>query len=405
MVKDGSYDLPGVDVDMRHMRGITEILGFTPSNTVDVEGYDATVSNVRHSLYEIAQSSKADDRLLIYFSGYSGKVISSSTSSSKANSSNTTERVLVCADVRMACDDQSRCSHAGLLDIKSLLKTLGNSESHQVTLIIDSSYDWRTDDIKPRESNEAPPNLPDNVVLIEAPTYHRDELISAKSSPFTIAFKTVLETSQKNHQRIAITAEKIVTSINEHFKRMLPSDKQNQITIAGKNDLITQDWHLLNSVKGKPHWRALSQYVKENGGLKVEAYQSNYNLGEQIRLSIDSGVQWSGFLNLLTVDSNDQVSLLFPNPFMQDPSNNRVALTDGWLNIHSDLLEFDIRATVPLGKTMAVAILSEFPLNLYGKNIEALFNHGVFNPEVSADKERTTRVGSLTLTVRNPRMK
>ena len=83
---------------------------------------------------------------------------------------------------------------------------------------------------------------------------------------------------------------------------------------------------------------------------------------EDVQISID--VPAEGYLNVVTVDSQDNTVVLFPNRYHKD---NRVQA--GKLAIPTSRMNFTLPASEPVGQTLVVAFLTDQPVNFYESQV------------------------------------
>jgi hypothetical protein len=174
----------------------------------------------------------------------------------------------------------------------------------------------------------------------------------------------------------------------------------NQRLIKGQLDLIP-----LRNGNG-PTWSALESLSKQGEPLTVSARAPEVGVGDQIVLSVD--VPRPGYLNVVTVDSQDRTTVLFPNEFSK---TNEVAA--GKFQFPTPSMTFDLLASEPVGPTLVLAFLSDKKINLLELGVEGRDAAGKMQQtftEVNALATRAITVearhhqglaaGSLTMTVK-----
>lgn len=118
----------------------------------------------------------------------------------------------------------------------------------------------------------------------------------------------------------------------------------------------------VRSIESVTSGRALMDRYLNTSSFAVEV-KSNaqvYRVGDPIRYDVFSPN--NGYLNLLELDDEGNVAVLFPNRYNQ---NNRVVGGKVYSLPSSDLGNFELKAIAPAGKSRVVALVSEEPLNLY----------------------------------------
>ncbi|MCC2869426.1 MAG: DUF4384 domain-containing protein [Candidatus Accumulibacter phosphatis] len=94
------------------------------------------------------------------------------------------------------------------------------------------------------------------------------------------------------------------------------------------------------------------------GGLSVQLNKTFHREGEVVLVTVD--IPRAGYLNVLSVGSDDVPVVLFPNRHHPD---NRVSA--GSLTIPNAQMKFDLQATPPYGATLVAAFLSREALDFY----------------------------------------
>ncbi len=97
--------------------------------------------------------------------------------------------------------------------------------------------------------------------------------------------------------------------------------------------------------------------------LQIYSSKQVYKVGDLLESQIILPHYGKGYLNIVQVDSRDEVTVLFPNRFHQD---SQINMQPGPLDINKSLNGFNIRAASdPLGDVLLLAFVTSAPLNLY----------------------------------------
>ncbi|HFB64126.1 MAG TPA: caspase family protein [Aeromonadales bacterium] len=73
--ENGLIPLMGVTKDIKMMQQVAQIMGFESSQTTLLTNQDATLSGVRQAMAQLVDSTGANDRVLIYFSGHGSQIL------------------------------------------------------------------------------------------------------------------------------------------------------------------------------------------------------------------------------------------------------------------------------------------------------------------------------------------
>lgn len=159
---------------------------------------------------------------------------------------------------------------------------------------------------------------------------------------------------------------------NKEYGRLLPASQQNIII-----ELQGTDEHYTLKNKFAKKVQTLKQ--QSSGGVKLWTDKTTYQIGEEISFSFKTDEDC--YLNLLDINDEGEITLLFPNKYH---SSNQV--TGGRLyNIPGDY-GFSFQAQSPAGTDRIYAITSRSPLRLFSSD----FNNESF---VSVTRGNTRGIG------------
>jgi hypothetical protein len=122
--------------------------------------------------------------------------------------------------------------------------------------------------------------------------------------------------------------------------------------------------------------------------MAMTASRSQYAVDEPVQLTLN--IPADGFLNVVSVDSKDAATVLFPNGIQQ---NN--AVSAGTFTFPTAQMAFDLLATEPTGPTLVVAFLGPDPINFYQDTVDdrdAAGNIKVDFPSLSHTATRAIQV-------------
>ena len=114
-------------------------------------------------------------------------------------------------------------------------------------------------------------------------------------------------------------------------------------------------------------WQNLVAVANEiaaaGGKLPLQSNKTQYR-AQKDYVELNIKVPFEGYLNIVSIDTNDDATVLFPNK--HHPGNQ---VQPGSVTIPTAKLPFRLIAQEPLGDTLVVAFFTEEPLNLYEKHI------------------------------------
>jgi hypothetical protein len=116
------------------------------------------------------------------------------------------------------------------------------------------------------------------------------------------------------------------------------------------------------------NWNAVEKLTQNKQPLTIATLKgkTTYTQGEKLILGVK--VDNPGYLNVVSIDANDKVTVLFPNKYHP---NNQVLAADV-ITLPTRKMKFDLTAQAPFGKTLIVAFLSDSKLNLYQSQTKSL---------------------------------
>ncbi|WP_353218252.1 caspase family protein [Sandarakinorhabdus sp.] len=139
----------------------------------------------------------------------------------------------------------------------------------------------------------------------------------------------------------------------------ITQERQTQTPeINGSPDLMDKPLKLTSVADGNgPNWTRIYNTANKLPKVEVSGVKAQYTDGEKLVFDID--VKSDGYLNIVDVGPDDNVTLLFPNKFQ--PANK---VTAGRFTVPASAMPFDLPAGSPYGRSMIVAFLTSAPLSL-----------------------------------------
>ena len=93
-----------------------------------------------------------------------------------------------------------------------------------------------------------------------------------------------------------------------------------------------------------------------------------------------------GYLNVVTVDSQDNATVLFPNHYHMDN-----AVLEGPLSIPTEAMAFELPAAEPLGPTLVAAFLTQDRINFHEQTTDGRDADGNITVEFTTLSPTATR--------------
>lgn len=378
-------DLPGIDLDIANMKHVAQIMGIAPDQTKVLFNEQADYAGVKAALTGwLHDGVGPNDRVLIYFSGHGTRVPDPRPEKAGEN-----DDALVLHDVKLATIN----GHPGLANVLMGYEfgaELAAIPSQHVLVMVDACHSGTatrslvlgnqrlgeaTGAIKFFNYPGAPTgttttralsiekkSLAENYAALSAARDDEFAIATQHGGLFTLAVLDAIDQASRDAKnptvedlRVSTTAyiEKNTSEQSRHH----PMTDGNQRLLKGELDLVP-----LRNGNG-PTWAALETLSKQGEALPVTAHATEVHIGDKIVIAVD--VPRPGFLNVVSVDSQDRATVIFPNQFSQ---NNEVAA--GKFQFPTPSMDFDLLASDPVGPTFVVAFLSDRKVNLLEMGIE-----------------------------------
>jgi metacaspase-1 len=391
--QNSRWNLPGIDLDIANMKDMAQIMGFKPEEMRVLMDGEANSARVKREMSTWLRNGVGpDDRVLIYFSGHGTRI-----PDEDGDESDGADETLILYDSRFG-----RRTGAGA---PTMVNSLVDDEvaalvsripSRRVLMIVDACHSGTiTRDVnfeqlslgekagvrkflyydgmpasggieKAVKSTEA-----ESFVALSAADDTQAAISTFQGGVFTLGLVKSLREAARDGRNI--TLEELRKEVSTYIDgRMQPSLRFTPV-ISGNAAMAEGGLNLvaLRNSNG-PAWRELMELSANGERLALRSNQSRYALGEEVRLRIN--VPREGYLNVVTVDSQDSATVLFPNRF--HPEN---LVKAGDFAIPGVDMPFVLPAQEPTGQTLVVAFLSPHPVNLLTLGIEGRDKEGQFS--------------------------
>jgi len=385
-------NLPGIGKDLAMMKQNALALGFQAGQIKTLQDSEATLANVEHALQTwLVEGVATDDKVLLYYSGHGTYV-----SDHNGDEADKVDEALTMHDMKPGKHGLDNL----LLDDR-LETLLAKIPSQQVLVLIDAChsasatrtlqrvkdavpktfvYDGMPTPLTSRANGVKPKPIPANLITLSAAK--DDELSTAtdKGSTFTLGLNEIIQTVGDVQQ---LTPAYLLEQVAAYIERntLASSRFHPQLTTSGN---LSQQPFLVTApsqAAAKTLTEQFAKLVNVAQPLETQLDQDRYTLGQSLHVTVS--VPNAGYLNIVVVDANDAVTVLFPNQYKPD---NRVE--SGNFTLPNDKMAFDLQAQDPLGRTDFFAFLSSEPLNLYrdGGTSDQLFK--ALNPAQVAEFQK-----------------
>ncbi len=417
-------ELPGIDLDIDNMKKVAEVMGFADSDIKVLFNSQATYANVHQALTTWVRNGVGpQDRVLIYFSGHGTRV------PDPENLGGGVDDALVLHDVE-------RVRVQGHATLKNVLighefgAALAAIPSRDILVLVDACHSGSaTRDLSLGNRRlgvgsgvmkffyyeDMPAGVPgttralraasgaENYAALSAARDDEFAVGTERGGLFTLGVVEAITTAARDGKhpsvadlRTASTA--FIAAHTDEQSRHHPVTDGNERLIKGELQLLP-----LRDGQG-PTWRALASLAAQGTPLVLAGSSGDLRLGQEVALEVS--LPRAGFLNVVSVDSEDRATVLYPNKYA-----TANAVKAGAFRFPTPDMDFVVRASEPLGPSLVVAFLTDKSVNLMDLGIEGRDAAGKLQQtftEVSAGATRALSVearqhgfaaGSLTVNV------
>src|SRR5579871_1438758 len=404
-------DLPGNDLDIENMKHVAKIMGFAPADIRVLFDDQATYAGVKSALSSwVREGVGPNDRVLVYFSGHGTRV-----PDPRPAKAGELDDALVLHDVKTA-KLNGKATLANVLLGYEFGESLAAIPSKHILVLVDACHSGtatRTLSLGNRRLGDGTgavkyfnwPGAPtgqatrglkastgaENYAAVSAARDDEYAIATEHGGLFTLGVLDTIDGASRDARRLSVADLRSATAtyIEKHTdeqSRHHPVADGNKALIDGQLDLIP-----LRNGNG-PTWAALDALAKQGEQLQLRSGASELKIGDEIVLTAD--VPRAGYLNVVSIDSQDRATVLFPNQFA--PSNNVAA---GPFQFPSPSMGFVLRANETTGPTLVVAFLSDKQINLLDLGVEGRDAAGKMQSVFTEVTARATR--AITIEARH----
>lgn len=373
-------ELPGIAEDVGNMRGLAMIMGFRSDQIHILQDNEATLQRVIGEVSTwLREGVGADDPVLFYFSGHGTQIPDQDgdepDKSDEALVMHDTTRSSALPGFRNLLVDDQIAQLVGRIPSQRVLLLLDACNSGTATRSVDLSqfqlgakkafrkfygYDGmpKGESIAIHDESDAPGNF----AALSAAGDSESALSFPAGSVFTLGLAESIRSAAQTRQELSI--EQLRREVDAYINvNVEPKWRYHPVT-SGRADLIAGGLKLIPLESGNgPTWDEFQALATRGEPIKLSANRARYKVGEEVEIKIDS--PRPGYLNVISIDSTDNATVLFPNTFQAEnfigPGTFIFPTTD---------MPFTLPAIEPLGRTLIVVYLSEIPVSALELGIE-----------------------------------
>ncbi len=320
--------LPAVAADLESMRLAAAHLGIKPQNVKVLQNSGATAPRIKAALHGwSALDLGAEDHLLVYFSTF-------------AFSGNGGPGLLTYnADAPLSLED--------------VFRRLAALRAGRVYLILDVAA--AAAEILPSALHTAARGADNTLVMYPAGGGYvkvLDTAAAARGSPMTLAVTDALNKARQGCRKV-------------DFAWLHAAVKQRAgaaagVAAGGAAELAALPLPLVYTAQARPTPQKdfFTRLLSAARDLTMQAPAEYLRVGEQLSLVLQ--IPREGYLNIFSVNANDQTVALFPNRLHRD---NFVRAGD--FRLPTREMGFAIQAQAPLGETLVAAFLTRQAIDSY----------------------------------------
>ena len=399
-------DLPGIDLDLERMQDTLNLMGFENSQIHQLLDSKATSKNVIREMETWLRTGvQAEDRVIIYFSGHG-----SNTPDLDGDEEDGVDEVLVTHDVRRVTRNGKR-TLTGVVTDDKLASLIAKIPSKNVLILVDACHSGTVsrsvtmdnmslgiDEVYVKSftysgmpegeqfvfDREFEKDGDPNFVSVSAAGDGEKALGTASGGTFTIGLtKAITEVSKSGG---TVTINTLRDAAAEYIREHVDEARVHHPQVTGSESLAAGKLQILPvSAETGPNRKRLTELAAESKNqLKLQTSKSTYVIGEPVEFTVEIPID--GYLNLVTVDSQDNATVLYPNQF--NPENS---VTEGTFKIPTEEMDFVLPASEPVGPTLVAAFVTEDPINFYEQTLDDRDANGNVNVTFTTLSHKATR--------------
>lgn len=387
---DARYNLQGIDLDIINFQRTVKRLGVKEQNIKVLKNSEATVKNIQGEMRGWLSDVGRNDKVFFYFSGHgSQKDDHNNDETDGLDEFLAVHEFSLDGDGALTDDELGQlltgipsdnvyvfidACHSGTatkgLNLTRGSIALGNrslGETRGIAKFIPYSGMARAKTSATRGIGIRA-NSGDNYVAITATQDDELAIATAKGSIFTLGIgDAITQAIAKNE---TITPNTLVRDTTAYIHKHTDPSTRYTPALTGNANLFDKPIQIVSTASEGEYWQRLSQAASNNLNLTARSDKPSYKVNDEIKFYVN--IPEKGYLNVITVDEQDNATVVFPNQFVPD---NKVDKGELALD-NSATLGFEFYAMEPLGKSLTLFIVTKKPLDLYGKTVEGRDENG-----------------------------
>lgn len=399
-------DLPGIDLDLERMQETLNIMGFDDSQIRSLLDEQATSKNVIHSFSTwLKDGVEPGDRVVFYYSGHG-----SNTPDFNGDEDDGVDEVLVTHDVRRVKKNGKRAL-SGVVDDDTLSELIAAIPSESIWIIVDAchsgtvtrdiimdnlslgddpiftksfAYSGMPEGNSPVFDRALDDATETNFVSMSAAGDQEKAIGTTNGGVFTIGLSNAIRDAAKNGKTLNVfeLRDQSAEYIRNHVDKWAVHNPQ----VTGNETLAQGALKILPLAAGNgPNRKKLLDMVAmQDAPFEFLANKETYVLDEPVELSMT--IPMDGFLNVVSVDSEDTATVLFPNKYHADHS-----VTAGKFSFPTARMAFDLPASEPTGPTLVVGFVTKDPINFYEHSLDDRNSDGTIDVDLATMSHGATR--------------
>lgn len=377
--QNSRYNLPGIAYDIEVMEVFARKLGFQTTEIRTLVNDQVTLDNIKESFGNfLTRGVGPTDSILIYYTGHGIQV-----RDKNGDEPDGRDEALTLYGLRPI-----QGGYKGVLiddDIDDLLNAL---PSRNIMLIVDACHSGTVTrgfsesvELQTRAYNISDfvvktlpyrggastinkgidvqmENLTRGVVSLSAAQDNEQSLATVRGSVFTLALNEALDIDKQN-----TTPQKLLQESTSIIRQKIDAQQLFRPNLTGDTTLFDRELKVRSAAeRGEVNWSDLLGMVSALPALDATLNKYDFTKNEPIKLRVRA--PRDGYLNVIAVDSDDSMVLLFPNKYSPD---NQVS--KGWIDLPGNS-GFEWVTQAPWGANMLVTLFTPYRVNLFETSLQ-----------------------------------
>jgi len=412
-------DLPSIELDLDRMHEMLNLMGFEDRQIHTLQDEAATSTSVISEFNGwLKQGVQPEDRVVFYFSGHGSNI-----PDEHGDQDDNVSQVLVTHDVKLI---HVKAGHSlgGVLPDFKISELLAANPSKHVLFIVDSCHSGtvtRSFNLDNHSLGSTPvfvksfnyPGMPAppprtvtrglatpqdrkepqwdpkaNYIAVTAAADNQEAIGTMNGGVFTLGLTDAVK--RLTSEGKSPTPKELRDDADAYIRSKVDKNQVHTPQIMGNETLADAPIKVisLNASNGPNRKRLLELVAQQPQHLQMTASNTKYVIDQPLKLTLT--IPSAGYLNLVSVDSKDVATVLFPNHYQDDN-----AVKAGPFVLPTEQMTFDLLAAPPTGQTLVVAFLTSDPINFFKEtdnDRDANGNIKVDFASLSATSTRAIRV-------------